>query len=85
MFAAKSVAVKKTDSLQTQIAMNLKDIEKKLEHFNFPVLPQMLVQVKQVTADETAGAQDLAEIILKDQSLTTKILHNPALACPHVL
>ena len=54
--------------------MNLKQIERKIEEFGFPVFPQMLVQVQKVASDEHSSAQDLAEIILKDQSLTSKIL-----------
>lgn len=54
--------------------MDLKQIEKKIEAFNLPVFPQMLVQVKKVSSDERSSAQDLSEIILKDQSLTSKIL-----------
>ncbi len=54
--------------------MKLKEIERKIEQFNFSVFPQMLVQIKKVTADETAGAQDLSDIILTDQALTAKIL-----------
>jgi HD-like signal output (HDOD) protein len=54
--------------------MNIKQIERKIEQFNFPVFPQMLVQVQKVTSDEYSSAKDLSEIILKDQSLTTKIL-----------
>ncbi|MCP4717043.1 MAG: HDOD domain-containing protein [Deltaproteobacteria bacterium] len=54
--------------------MNLQEIEKKIEEYDFPVFPQMLVQVKNVTSDESASAQDLAEIILKDPALTSKIL-----------
>lgn len=55
-------------------AMNLKQIEKKIDRFNFQVFPQMLVQVHKVTSDESSSAQDLADIVLKDQALTTKIL-----------
>lgn len=54
--------------------MNIKQIERKIEHFNFPVFPQMLVQVQKVTSDEYSSAKDLSETILKDQSLTTNIL-----------
>ncbi len=54
--------------------MNLREIEKKIEEFNLPVFPQMLVQVKKVSSDEYSSAQDLAEIILRDQALTLKIL-----------
>ena len=54
--------------------MNLKQIERKVEQFGFPVFPQMLVQVQKVTSDEHSSAKDLSEIILKDQSLTSKIL-----------
>ncbi len=54
--------------------MKISEIEKKIEKFSFPMLPQMLVQIRQVTADETSNAKDLADIILKDQALTSKIL-----------
>jgi len=54
--------------------MNLQQIEKKIDGFTLPVFPQMLVQMKKVTSNEHASVKDLAEIILKDQSLTSKIL-----------
>lgn len=55
--------------------MKREQIQKKIDQFNFPVFPHMLVEVRKVTADEHSSARDLAETILKDQSLTTKTLH----------
>lgn len=39
-----------------------------------PVLPQILTKVREVTRDPQSSASDLAEIILKDQALTGKLL-----------
>ena len=54
--------------------MDIKQLENKIDEFSLPVFPRMLVQVTKVSSDEYASTQDLAEIILKDQSLTSKIL-----------
>ncbi len=39
-----------------------------------PTLPQVLVGVSRVASDPTSSAADLAEVILKDQALTMKVL-----------
>ncbi|MHB8763623.1 MAG: HDOD domain-containing protein [Deferrisomatales bacterium] len=39
-----------------------------------PSLPQVLVAVSRVAADPSSSAPDLAEVILKDQALTLKVL-----------
>ncbi len=39
-----------------------------------PSLPQVLVGVSRVASDPTSSAADLAEVILKDQALTMKVL-----------
>ena len=53
--------------------MNTQELENKIQNFEFPILPQILVQVQQLSADSLSCANDLAEIILKDLTLTTKI------------
>jgi len=39
-----------------------------------PALPEILTRVKDVTSDRDSSASDLAEVILKDQALTGRIL-----------
>ncbi len=44
------------------------------EHEELSSLPQTLVEVLRVAKDETSSAQDLADVLKRDPSLTTKIL-----------
>lgn len=53
---------------------SLSEIERHIKKCTFPALPQVLVQMRRITDDETTTARDLADIILKDQALTAKIL-----------
>ena len=41
---------------------------------DLPSLPQVLVRVSRVASDPTSSAADLADVILKDQALTMKVL-----------
>lgn len=39
-----------------------------------PILPQTLLQIQKVATDDNSSADDLAQVILKDQSLTMRVL-----------
>jgi eukaryotic-like serine/threonine-protein kinase len=53
----------------------LEKILKKIDDdFDLPMLPKILNQIQHTTADERAGANDLAKVILNDQSLTFKLI-----------
>ncbi len=50
-------------------------VETQLEKMSkLPVLPQILVNLNRVASDEAASAEDLGKVILKDQSLTMRVL-----------
>lgn len=44
------------------------------DHKELSSLPQTLSEVIRITRDETSSANDLAEVIMKDPALTTKVL-----------
>ncbi len=55
--------------------MNSADVFEQIEKMaELPSLPQTLLHVQSVAADETSSAEDLAGCILKDQALTLRIL-----------
>jgi putative nucleotidyltransferase with HDIG domain len=39
-----------------------------------PILPQTLLQIQKVATDDRSSAEDLAEVILRDQALTVRVL-----------
>ena len=41
---------------------------------DLPILPQTLLQIQKVASDDHSSADDLAQVILKDQSLTMRVL-----------
>lgn len=54
---------------------SLQKLLKKIDSdFDLPMLPTVLSQIKSTTADDRAGANDLAKVILNDQSLTFKLI-----------
>lgn len=52
-----------------------RELRKKLEQFsNLPSIPQVIVKIKQVSEDPKSTVADLANVILSDHQLTTRIL-----------
>lgn len=41
---------------------------------DLPILPQTLLQIQKVATDDNSSADDLAQVILRDQSLTMRVL-----------
>ncbi|MBI4612960.1 MAG: HDOD domain-containing protein [Planctomycetes bacterium] len=57
------------------VAKSIEAISRRIQRDDhLPVLPQIVTRVREVAGDRDASASDLAEVILKDQSLTAKIL-----------
>ena len=53
----------------------LKEILEQIDlNRDLPMLPQVIARINMISADESAGASDLAKVILEDQALTSKIL-----------
>lgn len=55
--------------------MNSADVLAQIETMGeLPILPQTLLQIQKVATDDNSSADDLAQVILKDQSLTMRVL-----------
>ncbi len=55
--------------------MKVRDLESQLKgDAALPMLPQVVVKVQKVVAADDSGAKDLANVILSDPSLTSKVL-----------
>ncbi len=55
--------------------MHSSDVLAQIEEMGeLPILPQTLLQIQKVATDDRSSAEDLAEVILKDQALTVRIL-----------
>lgn len=53
---------------------SLKELEAFLENGSLPSIPQVLFKIREVTDDPKSGVADLANVILSDHQLTTRIL-----------
>lgn len=55
--------------------MNINDLRQKImKEDHLPILPAVVVKVQQVAQNEKSSALDLAQVILRDQVLTSKLL-----------
>lgn len=55
--------------------MNSADVLAQIETIgDLPILPQTLLQIQKVATDDRSSADDLAQVILRDQSLTMRVL-----------
>ena len=55
--------------------MNSADVLAQIETIGeLPILPQTLLQIQKVATDDRSSADDLAQVILRDQSLTMRVL-----------
>lgn len=55
--------------------MHSSDVLEQIEVMGqLPILPQTLLQIQKVATDDRSSADDLAEVILKDQALTMRVL-----------
>jgi HD-like signal output (HDOD) protein len=55
--------------------MHSSDVLEQIEAMGeLPILPQTLLQIQKVATDDRSSAEDLAEVILKDQALTLRVL-----------